>query len=181
MERSRLRERYQTEVVPAMMEAFKYKNALEVPHLQKIIVNTGVGEAIQNAKLLEAAVEEMAIITGQRPVVTRARKSISAFKLREGMAIGCKVTLRGDRMYHFFDRLVNIALPRVRDFRGVSPDSFDGRGSYSLGIREQLVFPEIDYDQVEKIRGMSVTVVTNAASDEEGKELLRLMGMPFKS
>lgn len=177
----RLKEKHNSEVIKAMMDKFGYKNVMQVPRLEKVVINMGVGEAIQNSKAIDAAVNDLMIITGQRPVVTRAKKSIAAFKLRQGMTIGCKVTLRGDRMYEFVDRLVNIALPRVRDFRGVSPKSFDGRGNYSLGIREQLIFPEIDYDKIDKVRGMDIIFVTTAKTDEEARELLRLMGMPFKA
>lgn len=176
---SRLREFYKTEAVPAMMKRFQYKNVMAVPKMVKIKVNMGLGEAISNAKVLDVASEEIAAITGQRPVITRAKKSIAAFKLRQGMPIGVTVTLRGDRMYEFFDRLVNIALPRVRDFRGVSPRSFDGRGNYTLGLRDQLIFPEIDFGKADKARGMNVTIVTTASSDEEAYELLKLMGLPF--
>lgn len=176
---SRLREFYKTEAVPAMMKRFQYRNVMAVPKMVKIKVNMGLGEAISNAKVLDVASEEIAAITGQRPVITRAKKSIAAFKLRQGMPIGVTVTLRGDRMYEFFDRLVNIALPRVRDFRGVSPRSFDGRGNYTLGLRDQLIFPEIDFGKADKARGMNVTIVTTASSDEEAYELLKLMGMPF--
>jgi large subunit ribosomal protein L5 len=175
-----LRERYKEQVVPALMERFHYRNVMEVPALSKIVINMGVGDAVQNAKLLEAAVNDLALIAGQRPVVTRAKKSVSAFKIRQGMAIGCKVTLRGQRMYDFFERLVSVALPRVRDFRGVSTRGFDGRGNFSLGLKEQLVFPEIEYDKVEKIRGMDVSIVTTAKTDEEAKELLTRLGMPFR-
>jgi large subunit ribosomal protein L5 len=174
-----LQARYREEVVPALMEEFDYKNVMEVPSIEKVVVNIGVGEALDNAKALDAAVEDIAKITGQRPVVTRARKSIAAFKLREGRAIGVKVTLRGEHMWAFLDRLMNVALPRTRDFRGVSPTSFDGRGNYTLGLREQILFPEIEYDKIDKIRGMEITIVTTARSDEEGRELLRLLGMPF--
>lgn len=163
-----------------MMKRFGYKNVMQVPRVEKVVINMGVGDATQNPKLLDSAVRELAMISGQQPVVTRARKSISGFKVREGMAIGCKVTLRGERMYHFLDRLFNIALPRVRDFRGVDPNAFDGRGNYTLGLREQLVFPEVDYDMVEKVRGMDITIVTTARTDEEARELLRLLGMPFR-
>lgn len=175
-----LKERYQKEVVPAMMKRFGYINPLQVPKIVKVIVNMGVGEAIQNPKALDAAVNDLTLITGQKPVITRAKRSIAAFKVRTGMAIGCKVTLRGQRMYDFLLKLFNVALPRVRDFRGVSPRSFDGRGNFSLGLREQLVFPEIDYDKVDKVRGMDVIIVTSARTDEEARELLRLMGMPFR-
>jgi len=176
---SRLRELYKTEAVPALMKQFGYKNVMAVPKLVKINVNMGLGEAIANAKVLDVAAEELAAITGQRPVVTKARKSIAAFKLRQGMPIGVTATLRGSRMYEFLDRLVSTALPRVRDFRGVPPKSFDGRGNYTLGLKDQLVFPEIDYAKADKARGMNVTVVTSAKSDEEAYELLRILGMPF--
>ncbi len=176
---SRLREFYRGQAVPALTKQFSYKNVMAVPKLVKINVNMGVGEAIANAKVLDVATEELAAITGQRPVVTKAKKSIAAFKLRQGMPIGVTVTLRGDRMYEFFDRLVNIALPRVRDFRGVSPRSFDGRGNYTLGLRDQLIFPEIDFGKADKARGMNITIVTTASSDDEAYELLKLMGMPF--
>lgn len=175
-----LKERYRQEIVPLMMKRFNYKNVMQVPRLEKIVINMGVGEAIQNPKALEAAVNDLAQITGQRPVITKARKSIAAFKVRAGMKIGCKVTLRGQRMYDFFEKLVNVVLPRVRDFRGVSPRSFDGRGNYTLGLREQVIFPEIDYDKIDKIRGMDITIVTTAKTDEEARELLRYMGMPFR-
>lgn len=178
---ARLKEKYRQDVIAAMMTKFNYKNRLEVPKLEKIVLNMGVGEAKENARTLEAAAEEMAQIAGQRPVITKARNSIASFKIREGMPIGCKVTLRGDRMYHFLDRLVNVALARVRDFRGISPKSFDGRGNFALGIKEQLIFPEIVYDAIEKIRGMDVIIVTTAKTDEEGRELLRFFGMPFKT
>lgn len=164
-----------------MVDAFKYKNRMQIPKLEKIVVNVGLGEAIQNIKLLDAASGELRMITGQKPVITRARKSIAAFKLREGMPIGCMVTLRRDRMYDFYNKLVNAALPRVRDFRGVSPKGMDGKGNYTLGIKEQIIFPEIDYDKVEKIYGLNVTIVTSAKSNDEGRLLLRLMGMPFKN
>ena len=177
---NRLQEKYVNEVVPALMQKFTYANQMEVPKLEKIVVNMGVGAAIQEAKALDAAVNDLSTITGQKPVVTKARKSIANFKLREGMSIGCKVTLRGTRMYEFFDRLVSIALPRVRDFRGVSASSFDGRGNYTLGVKEQLIFPEIEYDKVERAQGMDIVIVTTAKTDEESKEFLRLMGMPFR-
>jgi large subunit ribosomal protein L5 len=177
---ARLKTLYKDKVVPALMKEFSYKNVMQVPKLDKIVINMGLGEAIQNAKVLDSAQAEMAAIAGQKPVVTRAKKSIANFKLREGMPIGCKVTLRRDRMYEFFDRLVNIALARIRDFRGVSGKSFDGRGTYALGIREQIIFPEIDYDKIDKIRGMSIVVSTTAKTDEEGKALLKMMGMPFR-
>ena len=176
----RLKEKYKREVVPALMKDFGYRNVMEVPRLEKIVVNVGVGEALQNPKALDHAVQDIATITGQHPIVTRAKKSIAGFKLREGKAIGVKVTLRGDRMYDFLDRLCNVALPRQRDFRGVSPDSFDGRGNYTLGLREQLVWPEIDYDSIDKLRGMEITIVTTAKTDEEGRRLLELLGMPFR-
>lgn len=175
-----LREYYENEVVEAMMKKFSYKNKMEVPKIEKIVVNMGLGEAKENAKLIENAVNDMTIITGQKPIVTKAKKSIAAFKLRAGMPIGCKVTLRGEKMYSFASRLINIALPRVRDFRGVSADSFDGRGNYTLGVKEQLMFPEIQYDKIDKIRGMDIVFVTTAKTDEEARELLRLFGMPFK-
>ncbi|MEW6523265.1 MAG: 50S ribosomal protein L5 [Bacillota bacterium] len=177
---SSLKDKYVNEVVPAMMKAFPYTNKLQVPRLVKIVVNMGVGEAIQNPKALDAAVADLTLITGQKPVITKAKKSIAAFKLRAGMSIGCKVTLRGERMQDFFTKLVSVALPRVRDFRGVSPRGFDGRGNYTLGLKEQLVFPEIDYDKVEKIRGMDIIIVTSAHTDEEALQLLKLMGMPFR-
>jgi large subunit ribosomal protein L5 len=176
-----LRERYEKEVAPALVKRFGYRHAMQVPRLVKVVVNVGVGDAIQNPKLLDSAVAELAAITGQKPVVTRAKKSIAAFKVRQGMAIGAAVTLRGQRMYDFLERLIYLALPRVRDFRGLSPDSFDGRGNYSLGLREQLIFPEVDYDRVEKVRGMDVTIVTTAGTDEEARELLRLLGFPFRA
>ncbi|MCX7635611.1 MAG: 50S ribosomal protein L5 [Syntrophales bacterium] len=177
---ARLKLYYQREVVPALIKKFGYKNPMEVPKLEKIVVNMGLGEAIQNAKVLDTAAAELAAITGQKPVITKARKSISTFKLRQGMSIGCMVTLRRERMYEFFDRLVNINLPRVRDFRGISPRSFDGRGNFALGLKEQIIFPEIDYDKIDKIRGMNIVVVTTAKTDEEARELLKLMGMPFR-
>ncbi len=176
---SRLREQYQTEIVDAMTKKFGYKNVMQVPKLVKIVVNMGVGEAKENAKVLDSAVADMQTITGQKAVITKAKKAVANFKIREGMPIGCKVTLRGERMYEFFDRLVNLALPRVRDFRGVSADSFDGRGNYALGIKEQLIFPEIEYDKIDKVRGMDIIVVTTAKTDEEARELLRLFNMPF--
>jgi len=166
--------------VPALQKEFNYKNPMQVPGVHKVVVNIGLGEVIQNAKAMDAAVGDLAVITGQRPVITRAKRSVAAFKLREGMQIGCMVTLRGDRMYQFLDKLLNVALPRLRDFQGVSPEAFDGRGNYTLGLREQLVFPEIDYDKVDKVRGMEVSIVTTARTDEEGRRLLKLMGMPFK-
>lgn len=175
-----LRERYSEQVVPALTKEQGYTNVMQVPRIEKVVVNIGMGEALDNAKSLDAAVQDLSTITGQRPIVTRARKSIAAFKLREGNSVGVKVTLRGDRMWSFLDRLLNIALPRQRDFRGVSPDAFDGRGNYSLGLREQLVFPEINYDKIDRIRGMEVTIVTTAETDEEGYQLLRYLGMPFR-
>ena len=177
---SRLKDFYEAQIVPEMTKKFSYTNKLAVPKLEKIIINMGVGEARENAKVLDGAVRDMSIISGQKPVVTKAKKSIANFKLREGMNIGCKVTLRGDRMYEFTDRLVNIALPRVRDFRGVKANSFDGRGNYTMGIKEQLIFPEIEYDQVERVTGMDIIVVTSAKTDEEARELLTQFGMPFE-
>jgi large subunit ribosomal protein L5 len=171
---------YRTECVPQMMQEFRYKSSMQVPRLKKVVVNIGLGEAIQNIKLLESASEELMSVTGQKPVVTRAKKSIAAFKLREGMPIGCMVTLRRDRMYYFLDKLMNVVLPRVRDFRGVSEKAFDGRGNYTLGIREQIIFPEIDYYKIDKVRGMNITIVTSAPTDEEGKFLLKLLGLPFR-
>ncbi len=175
----RLKDSYRNEVVPALMKEFGYRNVMEAPRLEKIVVNVGVGEALQNAKALDHTVQDITTITGQQPIVTRAKKSIAGFKLREGMTVGVKVTLRGNRMYDFLDRLCNVALPRRRDFRGVSPDSFDGRGNYTLGLREQLVWPEIDYDSIDKVRGMEISIVTTAKTDEEGRHLLQLLGMPF--
>jgi large subunit ribosomal protein L5 len=172
---------YLEEVVPGLQRQFGYSNVMQVPRLEKVILNMGLGEAIQNQKLLDAGVEQLAVIAGQKPVITKARKSIAAFKLRTGMSIGVKVTLRKSRMYDFFDRLVNIALPRVRDFRGVTGNAFDGRGNYTLGVEEQIIFPEVDYDKVEKIKGLAVSIVTTAQTDAEGKELLRLLGMPFRN
>jgi large subunit ribosomal protein L5 len=177
---ARLREQYQKKAVPAMTKEFGYKNVMAVPRLDKITINIGMGEATQNAKLMDGAVGELAQIAGQKPVITKASKSIAAFKLREGMSIGCMVTLRGDRMYEFFDRLVNVALPRVRDFRGLSTKSFDGRGNYTLGVKDQLIFPEIDYSKVEKTKGMNISITTTAGTDAEGVALLRQMGMPFR-
>jgi large subunit ribosomal protein L5 len=177
---SRLKEKYQNEVVPALMEKFQYENIMEVPKLEKIVVNMGVGEAKENPKTLEAAVKELELIVGQKPVITKSKKSIANFKLREGMNVGTKVTLRGEKMYDFLDKLMNISLPRVRDFRGLNNSSFDGRGNYALGIKEQLIFPEIDYDMVESIRGMDIVIVTTAKTDEEAKAFLEIMGMPFK-
>ena len=176
---SRLKEQYQNEIVDAMIKKFGYKNIMEVPKLEKIVVNMGVGEAKENAKLLEAAMKDMETITGQKVVATKAKNSVANFKIREGMAIGCKTTLRGEKMYEFMDRLINLALPRVRDFRGVNPNAFDGRGNYALGIKEQIIFPEIEYDKVDKVRGMDIIFVTTAKTDEEARELLRLFNMPF--
>ncbi len=176
----RMWEYYRTECVPRMMQEFRYKSPMQVPRLQKVVINLGLGEAIQNIKLLDSAQAELGAIAGQKPVVTKAKKSIAAFKLREGMPIGCMVTLRRERMYFFLDKLVNVVLPRVRDFRGVSEKAFDGRGNYTLGIKEQIIFPEIDYDKIDKVKGMNITIVTNARTDEEGKFLLKLLGMPFR-
>ncbi|NLN29497.1 MAG: 50S ribosomal protein L5 [Firmicutes bacterium] len=178
---SRLKERYINEVVPALRERFGYKNVNQVPRLVKVVVNMGVGEGAHDSKALDSAMEDLAMITGQRPMITRARKSVANFRIREGNPIGCKVTLRGQRMYDFLDKLINVSLPRIRDFRGVSPQSFDGRGNYSLGLREQLIFPEISYDKVSQIRGMDVTIVTTAKTDEEAFELLKALGMPFRA
>jgi len=177
---SRLKEKYQQEVVPGLQKDFNYANPMQVPGISKVVINIGMGEVIQNAKAMDAAISDLATITGQRPVITRAKRSVAAFKLREGMQIGCMVTLRGDRMFYFLDKLINVALPRLRDFQGISAEAFDGRGNYTLGLREQLVFPEIDYDKVDKVRGMEVSIVTTAHTDEEGRRLLALMGMPFK-
>jgi len=176
---SRLKEKYHQEIIPLMQKRFQYKNIMQVPRLEKIVINMGLGEAIQNVKVIEAAQKDLAAITGQKPVVTKARKAIANFKLRQGVPIGCKVTLRKERMYEFFDRLVNLALPRIRDFKGVSPKAFDGRGNYALGIREQIIFPEIDYDKIDKIRGMNIVITTTAKTDEEARALLEYMGMPF--
>src|ERR687885_558191 len=178
---ARLRERYQEEVVPALKDRFEYKNVMQIPRLEKIVVNMGVGEAAQNIRALDGAMEDLAKITGQKPQLRRARKSIAGFKIREGMPVGARVTLRGERMWEFLDRLISIALPRVRDFRGISPRSFDGRGNFALGIREQLIFPEISYDSIDTTRGLDVAVVTTAHTDEEARELLRLLGMPFRT
>ena len=178
---SQLKEFYEKEAVPKLIETFNFKNIMQVPRLEKVVLNMGLGEAIQNIKLLDAAAAELQIIAGQHPVITRAKKSIAAFKLREGMPIGCMVTLRRTRMYDFFYKLVNVALPRVRDFRGISGKAFDGRGNYSLGIKEHIIFPEIDYDKIDRIKGLNISVVTSAQNDEEGKELLRLLGMPFRN
>ncbi len=176
---SRLREKYQNEIADAMTKKFGYSNVMQIPKLDKIVINMGVGEAKENAKILESAMKDLEIIAGQKPVITKAKNSIANFKIREGMSIGCKVTLRGEKMYEFMDRLVNLALPRVRDFRGINPNSFDGRGNYALGIKEQLIFPEIEYDKIDKVRGMDVIFVTTAKSDEEARELLAQFGMPF--
>ena len=176
----RLKDKYREEIVPALKDEFGYRNVMEVPRMAKVVVNVGLGEALQNAKALDNTVRDISIITGQRPIITRARKSIATFKLREGNPIGVKVTLRGNRMYDFMDRLMNVALPRQRDFRGVSPDSFDGRGNYTMGLHEQLVWPEIDYDSIDKVRGMEITIVTTAQADEEARRLLQLLGMPFR-
>ncbi|MGI6559300.1 MAG: 50S ribosomal protein L5 [Limnochordia bacterium] len=178
---SRLEERYKNEVVPALMERFGYKNIMQVPKIEKVVVSMGVGDAVADSRALDAAMEDLQIITGQKPMVTKARKSIAAFKLRAGMLVGCKTTLRGERKWAFLDKLLSVALPRIRDFRGVPAGALDGRGNYSLGIREQLIFPEIDYDKVEKVRGMNITIVTTAKTDEEAYELLRLLGMPFRN
>ena len=178
---TRLKERYLKDVIPALRKEYGYKNVMAIPKLEKIVINMGVGEAIQTPKLMDAATDELALITGQKPIITRAKKSIASFKLRKGMAIGCSVTLRGERMYEFFDRLVNIALPRVRDFRGLSTKSFDGRGNYTVGLRDQLIFPEIDYAKVSKLKGMNVCMVTTARTDDEARTLLRLLGLPFRN
>lgn len=178
---STLKEVYETEVVPRLNEKFKYKNPMQVPRLEKIILNIGLGEAINNIKILDSAAEELKMIAGQKPVITRAKKSIAAFKLREGMPIGCKVTLRRRKMYDFFNKLVNVALPRVRDFRGISGKAMDGQGNYTLGVKEHIIFPEIDYDKIDKIKGLNITVVTSAKTDDEGRELLKLLGMPFRN
>lgn len=178
---ARLKERYKHEILPYLQKECGYKNPMQVPKLEKIVVNMGLGEAVQNPKLIDSAAGELAKIAGQRPVVTRAKKSISNFRLREGMPIGCMVTLRGNRMYEFFDRLVNIALPRVRDFKGISPKAFDGRGNFALGVKEQIIFPEIDYDKIDKVKGMGVIITTTAKTDHEAKELLRQLGMPFRT
>lgn len=178
---TRIKDYYLKEVVPALIKEFHYKNSMEIPKIEKIVVNMGLGEAIQNIKILDSAAEELSMIVGQKPVITKAKKSIATFKLRQGMSIGCRVTLRRDRMYEFFDRLVNVALPRVRDFRGISPKSFDGRGNFSVGLKEQIIFPEIDYDKIDKVRGMNVSIVTSAKTDEEARQLLKLMGLPFRN
>jgi large subunit ribosomal protein L5 len=177
---ARMQDFYKNEVVPALMSKFEYNSVMQVPKLEKIVINMGLGEAVANAKVLDAAVEDLALISGQKPVITKAKKSIAGFKIREGMPIGAKVTLRGDRMYHFLDKLFNVALPRVRDFRGISPKAFDGRGNYTLGLKEQLIFPEVEYDKIDKLRGMDIVFVTTAKSDEEAREFLKLMGAPFR-
>ena len=176
---SRMQEKYKNEIAPALMEKFGYKSPMQIPKLEKIVVNIGMSDAKENPKVIEAAMNDLALITGQKPIVTKAKKSVANFKLREGMNIGCKVTLRAEKMYEFIDRLFSVALPRVRDFKGINPNSFDGRGNYSLGVKEQLIFPEIDYDKIDKIRGMDIIVVTTAKTDEEARELLSLMGAPF--
>jgi large subunit ribosomal protein L5 len=178
---ARLKNYYLSEVVPALTKEFNYKNPMQVPKMQKIVINMGLGEAIQNVKIIDGAVQELAMITGQKPVITKAKKSIATFKLRQGMPIGCSVTLRKEIMYEFFDRLVNVALPKVRDFRGISPQAFDGRGNFSIGLQEQIIFPEVEYDKVEKIKGMNITIVTTAKTDNEARVLLKLMGVPFKN
>ena len=178
---ARLKDKYTQEVMPALMEKFGYKNVMQLPKIEKVIINMGVGEAVGNPKALDAAIADLTIIVGQKPIVTRAKKSIAAFKIRQGMPIGSKVTLRGEKMYHFLDKLLNVSLPRVRDFRGVSPKAFDGRGNYTLGIKEQLIFPEIEYDKIDKVRGMDIIIVTTANTDEEARELLKLLGMPFSA
>lgn len=177
---SRLKDKYQSEVVKGLQEKYNYKNVMQVPKVTKVVINMAVGEAVTNSKALDAAVNDMTIISGQKPIITKAKKSIAAFKIREGMNLGCKVTLRGDRMYEFLDKLMNLALPRVRDFQGVSATGFDGRGNYTLGLKDQLIFPEIEYDKIDKSRGMDITVVTTATTDEEGRDMLRMMGMPFQ-
>jgi large subunit ribosomal protein L5 len=177
---ARLQEYYQKDVVPALMQKFNYKSVMQVPKLEKIVINMGLGEAVQNAKILDSAVHDLELIAGQKPIITKAKKSIAGFKIREGMPIGAKVTLRGERMYHFLDKLFNVALPRVRDFRGISPKAFDGRGNYTLGLKEQLIFPEIEYEKVDKLLGMDIVFVTTAKTDEEAREFLRLMGAPFR-
>ncbi|HTE16981.1 MAG TPA: 50S ribosomal protein L5 [Armatimonadota bacterium] len=177
---SRLKERYRDDVIPGLMKEFNYKNVMQVPRVEKVVINMGVGTAVQDAKTLDAAVRDMTAIAGQKPVVTRAKKSIAAFKIREGMRIGCKVTLRGQRMWHFLDKLFNVTIPRIRDFGGINPDSFDGHGNFAMGLKEQLVFPEIEYDQVDRIRGMDIAIGTTAATDQEGRALLRALGLPFR-
>lgn len=179
MAKTRLQEKYLSEVAKAMHDKFQYKNVMEIPKIEKVVINMGVGEAVGNSKVLESAVADMTQIAGQKPVITKAKKSIAAFKVRQGMPLGAKVTLRGDRMYYFLDKLMNLALPRVRDFRGVNASAFDGRGNYALGLKEQLIFPEIEYDKIDKVRGMDIIIVTTAKTDEEARELLKLLGMPF--
>ena len=181
MAKTRLQEKYLSEAFKGMMDKFNYKNVMEIPKIEKVVINMGIGEAVANSKALDSAVADLTLIAGQRPVITKAKKSIAAFKLRQGMPIGTKVTLRGDRMYYFLDKLMKIALPRVRDFRGVNPTAFDGRGNYALGMKEQLIFPEIEYDKIDKVRGMDIIIVTTAKTDEEARELLRLLGMPFSA
>jgi large subunit ribosomal protein L5 len=178
---ARLKDYYSKTVVPALIKEFNYKNPMQVPKMEKIVINMGLGEAIQNVKIIDGAVQELAAITGQKPIINKAKKSIATFKLRQGMPIGCSVTLRKEMMYEFFDRLVNVALPKVRDFRGISLNSFDGRGNFSMGVQEQIIFPEIEYDKVEKVKGMNITIVTTAKTDEEARVLLKLMGVPFKN
>ena len=178
---ARLKDYYIKEVVPALIRDIGYKNRMQVPRMEKIVVNMGVGEAIQNVKILDKAVEELTMLTGQKAVITKARRSIATFKLRQGMSVGCRVTLRKEKMYEFFDRLINVAIPRIRDFRGISPASFDGRGNFALGLQEQIIFPEIDYDKIEKLRGMNIVIVTTAKTDEEARILLKCMGVPFRS
>jgi large subunit ribosomal protein L5 len=178
---ARMKDFYSQDVAPAMMKKFGYKSVMEIPKVEKVVINMGVSDSVANPKALDAAVADLTMIAGQKPIVTKAKKSISAFKIREGMSIGTKVTLRGERMYHFLDKLLNVALPRVRDFRGITPKAFDGRGNYTLGVKEQLIFPEIEYDKIDKIRGMDITVVTTAKTDEEARELLKLLGMPFSA
>jgi large subunit ribosomal protein L5 len=180
MANSRLAEQYKQEVLPALQKQFDYSTIMQVPRLHKVVINIGMGEAIQDSKAMDNALRDLTTIAGQRPVVTKAKRSVAAFKLRQGMSIGCMVTLRNQRMFDFLDKLINVSLPRVRDFQGISPDSFDGRGNYSLGLREQIIFPEIEYDKIDKVRGMEITIVTTAKTDEEGRQLLRLIGMPFK-
>jgi large subunit ribosomal protein L5 len=178
---ARLKEYYFKEVVPALVKEFNYENKMEIPRIEKIVVNMGLGEAIQNIKILDSAVQELSMIVGQHPVITKARRSIASFKLRQGMSIGCRVTLRREKMYEFFDRLVNVALPRIRDFRGISQKSFDGRGNFALGLKEQIIYPEIDYDKIDKVKGMNIAIVTSAKTDDEARQLLKLMGFPFKN
>ena len=178
---SRLKDRYRSDIIPALMKEFEYKNVMQVPRLEKVVINMGVGTAVQDAKTLDAAVRDMTAISGQKPVITRAKKSIAAFKIREGMRIGCKVTLRGERMWHFVDKLVNVVMPRIRDFGGINPNSFDGHGNFAVGLKEQLIFPEIDYDSIDRIRGMDIIIGTTARTDEEARGLLRALGVPFRA